>query len=298
MCEICFAEFHPFTIFRPSFYLITLSCSMPRGRRRGMLRLPRTIIMAESPVGGTVADSVVGAAHALEREMSRNALKHLLEQRPDVSELGKQGICHVNVAPVLQAISVHLDRRLTGAVLSKKLRRRPSLHDMNDCGWFAAYLDDDAAPAGGAGGYRGQSTEDDRGGYDRTCHGGRGSGSIIVGGSSDGIIGRVGCGGSSAVLEDAGADADVEVEAEAEAPVDARTRYAIALKAAAHLAALEAISVEECGALKDLILDDEKCIADAVSAFEASGDVVEMLDKFHEIVLQGIGRSQGLGSGR
>ncbi len=63
-----------------------------------------------------------------------------------------------------------------------------------------------------------------------------------------------------------------------------RTRYAIALKAAARLASSGQISHEEKGVLKELILDHDKRIFGAIEVYELDRDAAELLDSLYRVV--------------
>lgn len=209
------------------------------------------------------------AAARLERAMARDAVKSALERRPTVQEMRKSGLFR-SAAPALQAKRRSLARSLTGDQISIHLedRRDPyELHERN-----VLRRKPHVAPAVH------RKAEQ----LQRNLHRSSVEMSLKNRPSAADMV-------AAGLLEQHPEHFDAAAPARGRSAFDERTRFAIALKAAAQLRRTKYLDRRGHAALKELVLDSDMRVLAALEVFESDGDYEEMLDTLYRIANHAIG---------
>jgi hypothetical protein len=203
-----------------------------------------------------VAPRLRQATVALERQMNKDKVSHLLEQRSDLHDLETHGIAQsAAVAPALQRSQKELEKNLARSNLYHGLTGRPSIEELEERGIYSAINSEEEEES------YGEPHDDGEGYYEE---------------EEEYFVGE-------------GDEQHYEQEEEG-AVYQRRSKNfhltRILLKFVASMAEAGEISLAQKGYLKDLVVDQDRTILAVAETFDAENDLHDFKDSLTRLAVR------------
>jgi len=217
-----------------------------------------------------LSNNLAQTAQELKKQMCKDQVGQLLEERPDIDELKRRGMhSGLDVAPSLQERRNSLERQIHADKVSRNIEMRPEVAELERTGVLPEKSSEEhIAP----------SLVRPKMELERSMR--KDSLSRILSDRPDpkeleakGILPQ-----NPDRETPSQAQSQDQIQQQEEEDYLMRSRFAIALKGALHLEKLGLINAQLKGILKDLIFDEDERIMAAVEVFEMDHEVNEMLD--------------------